>query len=155
VTSHQLNLFADYFQFYIQDDEISCGDLSEAWSDEAMSRMLAVAPRAVGIGTVRNVNVPVSINLLAEEPQEPFTAYDHVTECSLEVKTGRIVVAGCTDYFPGAVRVGTAPGVYRVRAYYSGLASVSKDGLEGSDSYRLDLWPSTATAPRVLKQREA
>lgn len=155
MASYQVELLADYFQFYLQDDEISCGDLSEAWSEEATSRMLATSPRSVGIGTLRNAEVPVLINVLDQEPQKSFTPYGQVVECSLEVHTGRIVVAGCTDYFPNALRIEAPAPVYRVRAYFSGLKSVSKDGLEGNDSYRIDLWPALAIVPRVLKQREA
>jgi len=40
---HELNLFADYFQFYLQDESAE-GDVSEAWTDEAVARMLAVTP---------------------------------------------------------------------------------------------------------------
>ena len=56
--SFELALFADYFQFYIQ-DEAAKGDLSEAWSEEATDRLLAIAPGTIGIGTVRNMEVPI------------------------------------------------------------------------------------------------
>lgn len=36
------SLFADYFQFYLQ-DEAATGDLSEAWNEAALDRHLAVA----------------------------------------------------------------------------------------------------------------
>ncbi|KRG67550.1 hypothetical protein [Pseudoxanthomonas dokdonensis] len=150
--SHDFTIFADYFQFYIQ-DEPADGDLSEAWSDEAVARLLAVAPGVVGIGTVRNLDVPVSIEILDKEPILTLSSWDHVVECSMSVQSGRIVVAGCTDYFPDAVRIEVAPGTYRVRVRYSGLNSLSPDGLDGDDRYRLELWQAPAIEPTVIKQR--
>jgi hypothetical protein len=150
--SHDFTIFADYFQFYIQ-DEPADGDLSEAWSDEAVARLLAVAPGVVGIGTVRNMDVPVSIEILDKEPILTLSSWDHVVECSMSVQSGRIVVAGCTDYFPDAVRIEVAPGTYRVRVRYSGLNSLSPDGLDGDDRYRLELWQAPAIVPTVIKQR--
>jgi len=63
----RFNLFADYFQFYLQ-DEAASGDLSAAWTEEAVARLLAVAPGTVGIGTVRNMEVPVSLEIFASAP---------------------------------------------------------------------------------------
>ena len=54
----EYTLFADYFQFYLQ-DESAGGDLSNSWTQEAVDRLLAVAPGTLGVGTVRNMNVPV------------------------------------------------------------------------------------------------
>ncbi|GIQ76534.1 hypothetical protein [Bradyrhizobium sp. RD5-C2] len=150
--SVELSLFADYSQFYIQDESAS-GDLSTAWTEEATDRMLAIASGTVGIGTVRNMHVPVSAQILEREPDHDFSDWDHVVEASLDVASGRIVIAGCTDYFPDAMRIETAPGTYRVRASYGALDTLSEDGLEGDDHYRLQLWPAPSIAVRVLKQR--
>jgi hypothetical protein len=45
------------------------------------------------------------------------------------------------------------PGVYRARVFYGKLASLSDDGLEGDDHYRIILWPGSPSTPVVLKQR--
>ncbi len=150
--SFELSLFADYSQFYIQDEPAS-GDLSAAWTEEATDRMLAIAPGTVGIGTVRNMDVPVTVQLLEREPDDDTANWDHVVEASIDVTSERIVIAGCTDYFPDAMRIDTAPGTYRVRASYGGLDTLSEDGLEGDDRYRLQLWPAPLIAVRVVKQR--
>ena len=84
--------------------------------DEAAARLLAVRPGVVGIGTVRNVDVPVSIELLGAEPMTSLAQWDHVVDCIVLVQSGRIVVAGCTDYFPDAARIDAVPGTCRVRA---------------------------------------
>ena len=152
MTLFELSLFADYFQFYVQ-DEAATGDLSQAWNKEATERLLAVAPATIGIGTVRNTNVPVTLEIRADEPDDDSAEWDHVVEASLDVESGRIVVAGCTDYFPDATRIEVAPGSYRVRASYGALNTLSEDALSGDDRYRLQLWPATAINVRILKQR--
>jgi hypothetical protein len=145
-------LFADYSQFYLQDESVD-GNLSDSWTDEAVQRLLAIAPGTIGVGTVRAMTVPVVVELFDVEPGSDFGSWDHVTECSLEISSGRIVVAGCTDYFPDAARIETSPGAYRARISYGSLDSLSDDGLEGNDHYRVQLWLDDPIEPRTLKQR--
>ena len=149
---YELVLFADYHQFYIQDENVD-GNLSDAWTDEAVSRLLALAPGTVGIGTVRNVDVPVTIAVLEREPSLDAEQFDHIVECSIAVESGSIVAAGCTDYFPDAARIKIPSGSYRVRVSFEGLDSLSDDGLEGNDQYHLELWPAPMGPINVLKQR--
>ena len=150
--SHELELFADFFQFYLQ-DEGADGDLSDAWTQEAVDRMFAVSEGVVGIGTIRNMTVPVTIEFHDSDPTPDWDSYDHVVEGSLILKSARIVVAGCTDYFPDAARFELAPGTYRVRLSSSGLDSLSEDGLDGQDRYRVQLWQAATIEPTVLKWR--
>lgn len=149
--SHKLKLFADYFQFYLQDESAS-GDLSDAWSPAATQRMLAVSTGVVGIGTVRNMDVPVTLEFLDSEPFTNLANFDHVVEGSLVVKSGKLVVAGCTDYFPDAARFDLSPGTYRVRLSSSGLGSLSEDRLDGQDHYLVQLWQAPPIEPTTLKQ---
>lgn len=149
--SHRLELFADYHQFYLQ-DEAAGGDLSDAWSQDAVQRMLAVSDGVVGVGTVRNMDVPVTIEFLDFEPPTDLTRFDHVAEGSLVVVRGPIVVAGCTDYFPDAARFDLMPGTYRVRLSVSGFDTISEDGLDGQDHYLVQLWQAPPIEPTVLKQ---
>jgi hypothetical protein len=148
----EYKLFADYFQFYLQDESMD-GNLGDSWTAEAVTRLLAVAPGTVGVGTVRNMDVPVTVELLDGEPDSDVDVWDHVAECSLETSTGRIVIAGCTDYFPDASRIEVEPGLYRVRVSYGCLDTLSADGLDGDDRYRVQLWQGSAIEPRVIKQR--
>lgn len=152
--TYKFDLFADYFQFYLQ-DESAKGDLSASWTEEAVQRLLAIAPDTIGVGTVRNMTVPVQIEVTDAEPSETFDKYDHIVECSFNVPTGKIVVAGCTDYFPKAARIQVPPGCYRVRVFYGGLDTLRGNGLEGDDFYKVILWPSSAEGIRILKQRQA
>ena len=150
--SHDLNLFADYFQFYLQ-DESTDGDLSDAWDPSAVQRMFAISNGVVGIGTARNMEVPATLEFLDSEPALHLGNFDHVVEGSLHIKSGPLVVAGCTDYFPDALRFELVPGTYRVRLCASGLSSLSEDGLNGQDHYLVQLWQAPHIEPTVLKQR--
>jgi hypothetical protein len=137
----ELTMFADYHQFYLQDDDIRFGDLSNAWTPEATERLLAVADHVVGVGTVRNMNVPVHIAIDSQLPDLDPTKWDRINRTSLVCDTGRIVVAGCTDYFADAKRLEVTPGVYEVLVAYANLGSLSEDGLDGDDSYHIFLAP--------------
>lgn len=154
MTTHRFDLFADYFQFYLQDDDPSFGDLSTAWTAEATERLLAVAPHVIGIGTARNMTVPVSVSVHSSRPQILEEEWDHITTASLKIDTGRIVVAGCTDYYPDAARIKVVPGVIEAIICYSNLGSLSEDGLEGEDSYHIHLFPGREIVPAVLKSRK-
>jgi len=137
----ELTVFADYHQFYLQDDDERFGNLSDAWTPEATERLLAVSEHVVGIGTVRNMEVPVRIEVGSQLPNLDPSQWDKVNRTSLVCNTGRIVVAGCTDYFPDARRLSVNPGTYDVLVGYKGLLSLSEDGLEGDDSYHIFLAP--------------
>jgi hypothetical protein len=150
--SFELSLFADYFQFYIQ-DEAATSDLSRIWNKEAIARMLAAAPGKIGVGTVRNMDVPVTVEIHHQEPGDDVKAWDYVVEATLDVTSGRIVVAGCSDYFPDAMRITVPPGSYRVRVSYGALDTPSDDGLDGDDHYRAQLWPAPSADFCILKQR--
>lgn len=150
----ELTLFADYFQFYLQ-DELAQESLADSWTDDATNRLLAVASGSIGVGTVRNMDVPVTIEVLDVEPALDSEKWDHITQCSIDIPSGKLVIAGCTDYFPDAKRIHVSPGTYVARIPYGALNTLSEDRLDGSDHYRVQLWPGHSALPRVLKQRVA
>jgi hypothetical protein len=155
MTATRYDLFADHFQFYLQDDDQSFGDLSAAWIEEATAGLLAVAPHVIGIGTARNMTVPVSVSIHESRPRIREEEWEHITTASLKIDTGRIVVAGCTDYLPDAARIEVAPGVYEAIVCYAKLGSLSADGLKGKDSYHIHLFPGREVVPTVLKGRKS
>ncbi|RKN81034.1 hypothetical protein [Ulvibacterium marinum] len=148
-------LFADYFQFYIQDENVT-GDLSNAWTDEAVDRLLALAPGTIGVGTVRNMDVPVTIKIFNNKPQlwDDLSLIHHINECDFETQSDKIVVAGCTDYFPDAMRVEIGKGLYKIRIYYGNLDKLSDDQLDGEDFYEIQIWPSeNRSGVQILKNK--
>src|SRR6266700_4040336 len=135
----EFQLVADYHQFYLQDERAD-GDLSESWSEEAVDRLLAIAPGTIEVGTVRDMDVLAVLEILDSEPEDHMDQWDQINECTIDLPSGRIVIAGCTDYFPGARRVGVPTGTYRARVYYGKLNTLSTDGLDGGDHYKVVLW---------------
>lgn len=145
-------MFADYFQFYLQDDH-SPGDLSESWTKQATEDLLAVVLGVIGVGTVRNMHVPVIVEIHNAEPEEDLRLWQHIAECSIEISSGSLVVADGIDYFPEAVRLKVSPGIYRARVYHGALDSLSEDGLEGNDNYKVILWRGQVVEPKIIKRR--
>jgi hypothetical protein len=152
MSKYRYELFADYFQFYLQDEHAD-GNLGDSWTPQATEDRLALAPGTIGVGTARNMNVPVTIVVRDSAPEpDNFENWDHVCECSIALPSGRLVVAGCTDYFPDAARIRVTPELYRARIYYGDLDKLSDNGLEGDDHYHIVLWPADYAEPHVLKR---
>jgi hypothetical protein len=149
---HELEIFADYHQFYLQDEQAD-GDLSDSWTEQAIKDSFALTLGTIGIGTVRNMDVPVTVEVHTSEPENDFDEWDRIIECNIDVPSGKIVVAGCTDYYPDAVRISVEPGVYQARVFYGELDSLSEDGLDGNDKYKIVLWLGEMINPKVIKER--
>lgn len=150
-----LNLFADYFQIYLE-DENNGKNLSDSWTDEAVRSMLTVTNTTIGIGTVRNMDVPVTLNIFNSKPEikNELENIDQINECDIEIMSGKFVIAGCTDYYPDAKRIEVENGIYRLRIYYGNLDKLSDDGLDGDDFYIIDMWQTNIkTGVNIIKQR--
>ncbi|MGK5728542.1 hypothetical protein [Streptomyces sp. URMC 124] len=152
-----LRLFADYFQIHILDDE-SDGDLSDVWNEQTVRDGLGVAEDALAIGTSVNVNVAVSVHILEARPDDDSDDHDHVVEASLNLTSGRLVVLGCTDYFPDAARFDMPAGWTRVRASRRNLAAAveadidSDNTPETTEHLRLQAWPAPYAEPHITKR---
>ena len=152
VTPHEirLDLFADYRQILVLDDLSLMAN--EIVTQEDVVRRLAIAPEGAVVHAERNMTVPVIVRVRRDAPGEPSSDCDHVTECSIDVTTGRLVVMGLMDDPDTAARIALPPGPYRMRACHRGLRTLGWNGLEGDDSYELTLWPAPMAALAVLKQ---
>lgn len=148
---HRFELFAHYFQFWVENDDDDHDAHFGEWTDEALASRLVVAPRAISVGTARYEVVPVEIIIAEAPPRDEVEGWDQVVEASLDVPSGRMVVAECTEYRPNAARIDVRPGTYAVRVYYGGLSTVDEHGMEGQDRYRLVFWPDEPRERRVLK----
>jgi hypothetical protein len=143
----QVDIFADYFQFYLWDPTQS-PEAPTDYVDEDMERRIKTGRHVVVICPERNYTVPVEIELHDTEPAFDAEAWDHIAEASLHLPGGRLQVHECTGG-PVADR-SVEPGWYRVRSFHGGLGTV--DNLEGNDTYRVVLWPAPPAEVRVLKQ---
>ena len=147
----KFDIFADYFQFYLNDAEKS-PPAPEDWTDDDAKKRLKVIPYLIVICPVRNMTVPVTLEVCDSEPTDNFDTWDHVAECSLDIPSGKLVVDECTG--SPAANIDIAPGCYRVRIFYGDLDSLSEDGLEGDDHYKIVMWRDAPIDLKVLKQWE-
>jgi hypothetical protein len=152
-----LELFADYRQVHLFDDG-STTDLGDAWTDRAALDRLATAGDAMAVGTSVNVNVAVTVEVLAAAPADDHADFDHVVEGSLRVRSGRLVVMGCSDYEPDAARFPVPAGEIRVRAASGNLAEAERLDLESDEAPEtmerlcVRIWPAPFSDPVVLKR---
>lgn len=149
---HSLKLFADYFQFYVCDGHFAT-DISTVWDVVAADRMLAVGADLLAVGTARNMDVPLRLEVHDVEPASDISEWDQVIDCGLSLSGGTVIAFGCTDNPDDAERFSVQPGSYKARVSYANLNDLSADGLEGSDIYRVQLWPGEVGSIAVLKQR--
>ncbi|MGC5799364.1 hypothetical protein [Sphingomonas sp. NFX23] len=149
---HSLDLFADYFQFYVCDGHFET-DTSTLWDEVATDRMLAVGADLVAVGTARNMDVPLKLEVHDVEPASDISEWDQVIDCGLSLSSGTVIAFGCTENPDDAKRFSVQPGSYKARVSYANLNDLSADGLEGNDLYRVQLWPGEEGSIAVVKQR--
>lgn len=144
-------IFADYFQFHLWDRRHHPDDLG-IFTEEECARHIKVAPHAVVIMPVRNMTVSVEIEVRADAPSAPnLDEWDHIVDVSLVLPSGELEVEGWQEQPIDLIVL--EPGSYRVRALFAGLDTLSDDGLNGDDRYRLVIWPAPEAALVILKQR--
>ncbi|MCZ8081421.1 MAG: competence protein ComJ [Rhodobacteraceae bacterium] len=143
-----LEVFADYHQFYVQDGGIN-PPAPENWTDEDIANRSKAENNVVVVCPLRSMTVAVAVELHDSEPKTETDQSDHVVECSLDLPTGHLHVHECTG---GPVLDWEIPaGSYRVRLSFAGLKSISENGLEGDDSYKVELWPGPNRKLRVTR----
>lgn len=144
------DIFADYHQFYLTDAD-GGGDLPTDYTEEEFRNRIASADGVLVVTTARNMTVPVHVELHDAAPEIDMEAADHVVLGNLRTE-GELVIAGCTDYLPDAARAKVPPGNLRAMVVFTGLGTLSEDGLDGEDRYVVHLWPSADTGVTVLRQ---
>jgi hypothetical protein len=147
-------MFAEHYQFYVYDGSADPGELSIYWDEDSRDAMVLLSDNILGIGTVRHLDVPVTLEVYEKEPEtEDLEEYDHVLQCTLNVPSGKLVVSAVTEDMYEAQRFDVAPGVYGVRIYYGALEDIDEQGFEGEDFYKVAVWPTDSPPEyRVLKQ---
>lgn len=153
MAEHDFSIFAEHFQFYVQDKDTD-NMLTIYWDEESREDLFASADEVVGIATVRNMEVPVTVTFIEKEPKdEDLEDWDHVVQGHLYVPSGKLLVTGPTSQIEDSWTLDIAPGMYGIRAYYGSLEEVDAEGFEGDDFYKIALW-KTDTPPEteVLKR---
>jgi hypothetical protein len=151
IVEADLKLFADYFQIYLADSSFD-DDWSDGWKEpSALEDRFVVRPRVLVFMTERNTTVPVHIAAykIAPDLSRELPLADHAVRAGLLVMSGKLVVAGCTDYFPDAFSLRVSAGFYCATFLSFGLGSV--EGLKGDDRYELHVWQvDQKPEPKVL-----
>jgi hypothetical protein len=151
----KVELFADYFQIIVQDENAE-QTFEWLYSENDIERLLTVLPGTIIIGTVRNMDVPLTIKLYDIDPGilSDLETIGQINECDIEVKSNKLIVMGSSDYQPDALRIELINGLYRARIYYGNLEEISIDGLDGEDFYEIHLWHSVKNrAVEIIKSR--
>jgi hypothetical protein len=140
-TETDRQIFADHFQIYLSDPFVD-DDWSDAWkAPSALSDRFIARERLLGFVTERNTTVPlrvVSHDVVPDLTNNLLRA-DHAVAAGLSTEDRRLIVAGCSDYWPAAYSVAVLPGLYGAAFLSFELATVR--GLEGKDRYELHIWP--------------
>lgn len=147
---YKFELFADYFQFYLMDVK-SNDDTSVIWSREAHDNKLGILKNTLAIGTFRNVDVNVEIELCENEPIVNLEEWDQAAVGFFEIISGECAVFGCTDYLPEAKTIKLKPGNYSALSLAKGLDTITSEWEPADDLYKVILWPSSKKEFKGLK----
>jgi hypothetical protein len=145
----RLAIFADYHQFYVWDPVGRQAPVD--WSTQDVANRAKIEPGVVVICPVRDMTVPVEVEIWDSEPQVIFDGWQHVVEAPLATSS-LIEIHECTGEACACFSV--EPGDYTVRALYRGLDKLSEDGLEGKDFYQIQIWKAPCTGLRVIRRWE-
>lgn len=150
MAKYRLSIFADYFQFIVQDEE-SKDDFGELWRDAPAGMMVAAGETALSFGTLRNVDVEVELHVVDEPPEIRSDQFDHVVEGAFASPIGKILVLGCTEDFKEASRLEIAPGSYGFLYLISGVHTIKHEWEPAEDLYSVYIWPAEKRELRPVK----
>jgi hypothetical protein len=141
---------AEYQQFLLYDLAANTVE-NHDWTCEAEERLLAVEEGIIGVGTISDGIVSVVLEIADSEPNEDMSRWDQVNEATIEVPSGRLIVAGILDHLRDARAIDLEPGSYRTRLYYGDLGSLI-NGIFSNEHYKLIMWRAAPGPLLVLKQ---
>lgn len=144
-----LKIFADYYQFYVWDPIASGQTAPDDWNEQDVKNRAKVTEHVFVVSPIRNLEVPFSLEIYQADPKFHLNEWDHVVEASVNISSGRIEVHECTGGSHAELSI--EPGIYGVRALYKGLSTITEDGLDGKDSYKLTMWKDGIQDFRIVK----
>ena len=154
MSRYYFNVFADYFMIDLLDDGADWPE--PIVKEEDVSDRVIVSDGVITIMTARNMSVPLLLEIGASPPGEAvyseIETWDHVVECSIQIKSGRLAIWGNGEYYPDCPRVSVEPGTYEVRIFHGGLTTLSEDELAGNDVYWVVLTPGQPIKKKVIKR---
>jgi len=156
ISAQDLIVAADYGQIYIYSSKsLDDPDVCLAALDEATrsGRYVGVQPGFIDLMTPGqyNFSTPLSLEVWSADPPDDLSDWDHVVDADLDIPDGQIVFEASGG--GPATSAGIAPGAYRVRVSGRGFAEQGFAGADGTDAYRLQLWPRSRMTDPVLRKR--
>ncbi|WP_249554095.1 MULTISPECIES: hypothetical protein [Shewanella] len=148
---NKFSIFADYFQFYLMDDA-EIDDTSEIWTDKALDIKLGMTPHALAVGTMRNVDVDVIVEVVDAEPEINLDEWDYISKGYISLPSGRCIVMGCTDAIEDATRLEVKLGNYAALAMAKGINSIVAEWEPANDLYRVVIWASDSKEYFAVKE---
>ncbi|MDJ1502806.1 hypothetical protein [Xanthocytophaga agilis] len=149
---YNLTIFADYFQIEIEDSNSIASHMPK-FDKEEMTSLLSVGKGVLNVFTVRNMNVPLKIAVLAIKPDIDIKEYDQVVEASITISSGILSIYNAMEYPDNLLEFRIPAGIYQALIGYQGLDTISEDGLEGNDAYTVFLWQNdTSIEKKIIKE---
>lgn len=157
IENRLLNISADYFQIYIHDISTHLNSLSitDWWAEEDHKILLSqkLENLLIVVGTFRDFLVPISAKYYSIEPElNNIEIWDQINEVSLYVPSKKIVIRSIFDKVTESPLFKVRSKNIRLRIYYGGKNTISKDGTEGDDNYLFHFWEESEINPlKIIK----
>lgn len=142
-TFRRVTAWSTELEFAYDHGHLYVGDAGRHWSEAVVDVRM---PRSASFF------VPLVVEGWGGRPPLDLEGWDQVIEFSLAVPSGMLALASAGV---DEVKVGIAPGAYRARWSGRNLAAAASWTRDDSppDSYRLQLWPGPAAAPKAEIKR--
>ena len=151
-TKRNLDFFTTHNQFYLCDSAFTgtTGDTT-FWNNDAQTARLGTTEDIIGIKVASFGHVKAELNVLhTADTEKDFGKYDHVVEGSVKLTSGIMEILNFPDT-KIILKAIVTPGRYRVRIYSYAIKNVNPEDDEGTDHYKITLWPAEGRERKVLK----
>lgn len=157
VESYDMSLVTLYHFFYVL-SEGCAKDLSSKFTSSSIIDRITVDDCIAAISTVSSGLIDVLVHIAAVDarPSAAAEAWDHVTEFSLNVASGRMIVTSSLFHPDTSIVISTLPGVYRLRVHHNNLAAILAAYYAGDTSVVEEVWitawQEAYSEPIILKR---
>ncbi|PWK73826.1 hypothetical protein LX99_04212 [Mucilaginibacter oryzae] len=151
-TKYNLDFFTTHNQFYLCDSAFTgtTGDTS-FWNKDAQMARLGNTEDIIGIKVASFGHVKAELNFLhTADTEKDFGKYEHVVEGSVKLSSCIMEILNFPDT-KIILKAIVTPGRYRVRIYSYAIKNVNPEEDEGTDHYKITLWPAEDRERKVLK----
>lgn len=144
VMPQMFSVFAAYNQIFLLDDGAQ-PPYPEIIPQSAIDQRFQLVPYLLAIYTASSAMVSVEVSVGLFEPELDSESWSHVVFGSMSAPSGRLILAGCSDYLPECPRIAVPAGECRFILCGRGFD-------EGAgEEYSLFFWPGGPIEPKVLK----